>query len=263
MAQTITTDELATYFYSKQDALPGAYLLPQELPQLRGFWANQFDQDCTWYDQSAGDRIGDLTAVGCTVADIAIASAWPAGLVPYITLDGTNDYFYVADNAANSVTGHLTLGGWFWITALGTGVGLFSKYLTTGNVRAYYLRVNSGSNLNMVISTDGSATAGQYAQATSTDTVSAGEWHFLAGRFTKGDNIAVKVDGGEWESTATALTSINDNARRLGLGEYNESSSNRLGGRIAQAWICADAVGDDMLHWLYNAQAPLFGRALA
>jgi len=115
----------------------------------------------------------------------------------------------------------------------------------------------------MVISTDGTANAGQYAQATSSEAVSTGTWHHLVGRFTAGGNIGVQIDGGAWESTDTAITTIYDNARRLGLGEYNESSSNRLGGRIAQAWICADAVGDDMLHWLYNAQAPLFGRALA
>ena len=257
----ITRDELGTYFWTLLDATPGAWLAPLGLPRLIGFWCNQFDEDCTWYDLMGG--CGDLAATGCTVADIAIASTWPADLVPYIALDGVNDYFSVADNAANSVTGALTIGVWFYIDTGGEKDvnGLWGKGNLAGDTLSYYGYVDNDDLLSVGITSNGDAdTTNFYTQVTG---ATAGTWHLAVMRFTPSTAIEGYLMGENGAGNYTSPpASIYNSVNLFSLGLTLETAAYGLDGRIAQAWVCQAAVDNNVLDWLYKVQAPLFGAAV-
>jgi hypothetical protein len=229
------------------------------LPNLRGFWANQI-YTSTWYDQSCRAAPNNLTLTGAVdPIDIGIATEWPGVLAPYLALDGTNDYASIADNADLSITTDITMGTWVYVSKLNVEQGIINKSLTTGNVRGYRLYLSSDNKFTFEISTDG--TAIKSVQSAAETTVNA--WRFVCCRFDASTELSIRVDNGAWIDNTTSIpASIYDNARAFRIGESDENSARRLAGRIAQVWICAYYLGDDVVDWLYRVQVPLFGEAL-
>jgi hypothetical protein len=254
----ITQDELTTWYTSYKDIIPSAWLLPVELPVLRGFWANQFGpsgQSFYWYDQCMASQ-QNLACIHCTGAEIGMATTWPGALVPYIELDGTNDYCTIADSEQTSITAGLTFGGWVYFDAVNATQGFISKSLTTGDKRGYALYLDSTGVMKLLVSSDGFAVN---SVTVTSAAAAATAWHFVVGRFEVNVSSSLFVDGTWVTVTAGALASIYDNARAFQIGQYDENASYRLKGRVAQAWLCAATVDDSRLSRIYKAQAPLFG----
>ncbi len=255
----LTLAQLSVLYHSQQDAMPGAWLAPMQLPSLRGFWANVFDAT-TWYDLSALPVANHLTLTGLNpLTDAGQATTWPAALVPYIALDGANDYAVINDNAYLSVVGALTLGGWVYRTAAGAARGIMSKWNdTAGNYRSYALYTDAADALTLSISVNGGAATTKVV-AGGVPTLNA--WSFVVGRFDPSASQDVMTGGAWTRDTSTVPASIFDNVRQFQVGQYNEAAATRWSGYIAQLWLCAAAVPDAAIRELYNAQAPLFGVA--
>lgn len=254
-----TKDQMAAKYYTHMDIVPGAWLKPLTLPELRAYWANAFNKDADWHDRVGNN---DLTATGVTVADIGCSTAWPAALVPYIELDGTNDHFAVADNAALSITGDLSILGWVYPDTIGNAnnKGVVNKYLTTDDKRSYSLYLDTSDQFTLAVSSDG--TAGNEQTVSSAAVTAAAVWYFVCARFDAGTSMSVRVNDGAWVTeTSSVPASIHDSARNLYVGLYNETASGRWDGRYS--WLVLEAyhVTDEMIDALYKAQAPLFGRA--
>jgi len=264
MPEKMTLDQLAALYYSYQDIVPSAWLAPLQLPGVCAFWAaNQFDESCNWYDLASKTNM--LAATGCTfAADVKTPpTTWPGALVPYVELDGTNDYFSIADNVTLSITGAMTIGVWFYIDTGGEKDvnGLWGKGNQAGDTLSYYGYVDDDDLLSVGITSNGDAdTTNFYTQISG---ATAGTWHLAVMRFTPSAAIEGYLMG---ENSAGNYTSppasIYDSARNLLLGCTLETAAYGLDGRIAQAWVCQAAVDSNVLDWLYKVQAPLFGRAV-
>jgi hypothetical protein len=228
------------------------------LPNLRGFWANQI-YTSTWYDQSCRAAPNNLTLTGAAdPTDIGIATEWPGALAPYIALDGTNDYASIADNTDLSITTDITMGAWVCPQAL-KQQGIINKFLATGDKRSYQLFMNTNYQFSIAVSRLGTL-ATTTSNAVTTVTAEVGQWYFVAGKFIISTSLTTWVNDTR-SSIATGVFGLFDNDRPFIIGERNETAAQRWNGYIAQAWICATGVSDDMINWLYTTQAPLFGRA--
>lgn len=234
------------------------------MPGLRGLWTNSLQRRVTfddagkhdvtyWYDMSGATN--QLSVSGITVSDIGISTTWPGCLMPYITLDGTNDYAYIADNAALSVTSALTLWAIVYPAELDRDQGIVSKWLTTGNVRSYALYLNSSNQFVFAVSSNGTAETTVSSAAIS----KVNRWYFVCARYVPSTSLSIQIDNAMTVNTTSIPASIYDNARQLQVGQFNENSGARWRGRIAQVGLCAYAVPDAMVQQLFGALKPDLG----
>lgn len=253
-----TLDQLGVEYFTYADQTPAAWTLPLCLPGLRAFWANSFgvDKIPLWYDQSGAAVQNNLEEIGAPT--IGCATTWPGALVPYIELDGTNDYYTIADNASLSITGDLTIIAWVYHTVNNKWMAIVNKGNTGAGNMSYHLTQSTAGQPRLLISEDGGLV--NYNSLYSGVVLGNDAWHFIAARFDPSTVISMRVDNNAWNTSTTSIISgIHDNARPFRIGEYIEGAAYRWDGRIAQVGIYAHYVSDEHIDALYKAQAPLFG----
>jgi len=186
-----------------------------------------------------------------------------APIAQHVTLDGTGDYFYLADHADFDITGTesfvagtrqgLTIGGWFrFDSALGAIEYMVSKWNTATNNRSYTLRRTATGTVQFSVSNDGTA-------VTSVETVGIppiNTWFFAAGRFSNSENLIEVWYNLEAVETAFANT-IHSGSARVTLGATSGGSS-LLTGRISAAFICAMRNKRAVIFSLYQNPRPVF-----
>jgi hypothetical protein len=169
----------------------------------------------------------------------------------------SSNYLSRADEAGLSITGNLTVGGWFYFDAESTGqeTGLINKWYETGNERSYVLYKNSSDELVFSISTDGSAVVSindggfNYAES---------QWFYVVGRFTVSTELALFVNGMWYKTTIGIPASIFDCSEAFEIGRYNRS--NYLDGKVSQAFICAYSVPDTFICAMFSHAKALYMR---
>ncbi len=250
---TFTRDQMGTYYYLKTDIMAGSYLESRTWPGLRALWA-AIVQDSAWTDQSGFSN--DLSLVSLATSDVGIATEWPGVLLPYVSFDGVNDYAYIADNTALSVTGDLTLWALVYPEELGRDQGIVSKWLTTGNLRSYALYLDSSDRFTLAISSNGTA----QTTVSSAAITKVNKWYLVIARYDAGASLSIMVnDAALVENTTSIPASIFDNARELQIGQYNEDSAARFNGRIAQVGLAAYHVPETFCRAFYSFLTPDIG----
>jgi hypothetical protein len=169
----------------------------------------------------------------------------------------SSNYLLRTDEAGLSITGNLTVGGWFYFDAESTGqeTGLISKWYETGNERAYVLYKNASDELVFSVSDDGSAVVSisdggfNYAES---------QWFYVVGRFTVSTELALFVNGMWYKTTTGIPVTIFDCSESFEIGRYNRS--NYLDGRVSQAFICAYSVPDTFICAMYSHAKALYMR---
>ncbi len=223
------------------------------LPGLVGFWPMSSVQRSTGnaYDLSGQGRT--LTYVGNP------AYTYFNGLVPYIDLDGTGDYLARADETDLDIQGNesvfttgaagLTMGGWYWLdTTAGTqpliskdGVSAQRSYnLIFGSGVVQFAAFGAGSN-----------------SVSSTEVISAATWYFMAGRFTPSIEVAVFVNNTKTIDTTSINATLTAGTQSLGIG--TDDTTRLLDGRASLVFLCANALGDDLISSLFSSSRILFG----
>lgn len=232
------------------------YGMFQGLPGLRGLWyPGSQDQAGALYDQSGQGRT--LTYAGNPTLNTY------ASLIPYEDYDGTGDAHFRADEAGLDIIGNettmaasirgLTLGGWWWFNN-NTGVQTCLSKVLPGDI-AYYIRNNAGT-IQFSISNTGVA----LLTASLAGTV-AGQWYFLAGRFTPSTEVKLWVNDTKVSNVTSIPATLKNSASKLvvagfdnGAGGYNEL----LTGRCAVAFLCSALLSDTLIATLFNRSRPLF-----
>ena len=243
--------------YEPQFALAQYMASVLALPGLRGFWPmSAYNASGNAFDQSGNGRL--LTYNGNPTYN------WD-GLAPYIDLDGTGDFLSRADEAGLSITGTetyvanpgLTLGGWWYFESLGTVDRMMAKDVNPNH--SYILRVhnNTGqSAVNFQISVNGTGFTSSISA--SDDTISTGNWFFIAGRFTPSTEVAVWVNGTKFTNTSSIDASIFDGSSAFRIGA-NSSGNNPMTGRASLCFLCAAALSDAMVGNLFSQSRAIFG----
>lgn len=217
---------------------------------LRGYWP----MSAVGVSGKAPDFSGnglDLSA--------SIAIAYQLG--KFVRFSSVSDLLYL-DNALLDITGTetyiasdergLTLGGWFSPDGVAAPTqSLVSKWGESG-FRSYNLSL-SGPLMNLSISDDGASytTSGGGA-------VVASQWQFLAGRFVPGQTQTVWINGLKIEQVTTRAA-INNSSAAFHVGSSNETTPRVSPGGIAQVFLCAAALSDDVVRQLFELSRGHYG----
>lgn len=227
------------------------------LPALRGLWAaGSADAGGGMYDRSGQSR--HLTYNGNPTLNIHNS------LVPYWDYDGTGDFHSRTDEAgldvlgtetyvASSIRG-LTLGAWCWTDTALADQSIAGKWNGTGNQRAYVLNWNTTNNISGSVSLDGTAVV----TVTSTVTTAISGWYFSVLRLTPSTELALFVNGVETDNTTSIPASIFANTADFQIAARNAGTV-VLNGRVALTFLCAAALPDELLTYLFERTRGAFG----
>lgn len=215
------------------------------LPGLRGFWP-----------MSGFDSGGDTTDMG-GLAHHLTYNGNPIynydNLVPYIDLDGTGDFLSHADHADFDIFGTetyvaaavrgLTLGGWFWIDALGANSGLIGKHSGVPGAGGYLLQKLAAADVIRFLIDDGVA---QFVSG-NTATITAATWYHVVGRFDPSNEVTIFLNGVSSPNAAGIPAAIGNSAVSFEISGFNNGASQLLDGRPSLCWICAEYHSDDII----------------
>jgi len=169
-------------------------------------------------------------------------------LVPYADLDGSTDYFSRADEAGLSITGAETMGLWFRPDNSGETDVLVGKSGAAGQ-RGIQLVATTTDKFNFQVSSDGTATTAITSDVSKT----VGSWHMVVCRYTPSTENAIFVNGVWKTSTASIPASQFDNTTALAIGAAPGGGSNFTDGGFALFFVCAAALTDQAVSFLYNS----------
>lgn len=154
--------------------------------------------------------------------------------------DGTNDYMEATSAALTA--GPLTLAAWINVDTTGAAQRILSISSATGNDR-WSLLVGATDVITMQVGASNS-----FLSLSTTNTVTTGTWHHVAGSWntTANQPQQVWIDGVKSGPTSSNRTPVAGNLTRTLLGSTYVSSSltQYLNGRIAEAGIWSVVLND-------------------
>jgi hypothetical protein len=166
--------------------------------------------------------------------------------------DGTNDYMEAT--SAVLTAGPLTLAAWINVDTTGAAQRILSISSATGGDR-WSLLVGATNVITMQVG--GSST---FATVSTTNTVTAGTWHHVAGSWntTANQPQQVWIDGVKSGPTSSNRTPVAGQLSKTLLGSTYISSSltQYLNGRIAEAGIWSVVLTDAEVTSLYHGFKP-------
>lgn len=222
----------------------------QNIPGLVGFWPMSSVQ------RSTGNAF-DLTSQGRTLT----YNGNPTyniynDFMPYIDFDGTGDFLSRADETDLDIIGTetiytsgvrgLTLGGWFWLDALGTNEGLIGKW------EPYAIqKLAAGDEIRMLIDN------GVSNQNASLIVPGAGQWMFVIGTWVPSTSITIFINGSTATNTTAIHASISNTANAFHIGQLS-AGVQLMNGRAALCFLSANSISDSLVNALFQQSRILF-----
>lgn len=146
-------------------------------------------------------------------------------------IDGTGDYFTVADNPAFEISGDFTVEAFFYCLAV-PGAGQFADIVTkgaSGIFQPYYIFINNAGNILFYSSNDGANW--NVASAVSFGVVKLRKWHHVAVSRV-GANLRLFLDG-SLITTITDDRALTDNNRAVAIGARSDGTEDKFKGWIS------------------------------
>lgn len=228
-------------FLKDWGTVAGRHLL---LPELRGFWPFSTINE-------SGNAIDGAIQGRTLTNNNTTPRAIYGNLINYYDFNGSTQYLSRADEAGLSVTGALTLGGWFWLDTIASTQTLIGKYVAGGN-QSYFLQYQTGNGVRAGVSGNGTA------DVTVTGTnLTASSWNHCVLSYTPSGAVSVTVNGEITTNTTSIPASIFDSTAQLTIGSLN-GASQFLDGRAALCFIAADDFPLQLIQELYLVAAPFF-----
>jgi hypothetical protein len=226
------------------------------LPGLRGFW--------TFGAFTSGLNAIDLSGHGHDLTD----NGWPEygydGVVPYVELDGSGDYFSRTDEADLDIIGNetyildeargLTMGGWFQFDVVaGPQQYFYMKYINGANGSYGLFKQNAASTVRGIIINGG---AGTYSGTGIT--IEVDKWYFIVMRFTPLTEVKLWVNSTVDTNTTAIPATIDNSTAPLtigadGLGNYE------MTGLASCCFLCCEALSDGTIGSLLQQTRGAFG----
>lgn len=201
------------------------------------------------FDESSGnaaDSVGSSTLVNNGTI------TYSAGKI----LNGANlasassQYFTVADNTALSITGDLSIAGWYNFTSTAGTQALAAKRTSTGNQRSYTFYINAGNTLNTDFFPDGSTDS----LASVSWTPLTGTWYHIGFAYNAtGGSVAFYVNGAQQGTTQTGVTnSIFDSTSPFSIGAYFVGPTALLNAEVDEIGVWSRTLSASEFSLLYN-----------
>lgn len=247
------------YGQASLGALVGEYL---SLPGLVGLWPGGI------IGNNSSGSLGFLTDIsghGLHLARTGAVVNITDNGVPYVSLDGSTDYYSIADNALMDILGTeahivstqrgMTLGAWvYYDNTASASEMVLSKWSSPSDL-SYNLSRNSSGEANVSVTSAGGS--GTQVNAT-LGTAAASSWYFVCGKFVPSTRLKIFLNEDSDENTTSIPSAIYGGAAAFNLGA-NGGGNNLIDGRIALAFLCAAAVPDNKILTLYHMGRRLFG----
>jgi hypothetical protein len=229
------------------------------LPMLRAFWPMS--------SVSGAAEAIDLSGQGRHLAyNGNPVYAYYNDCISYIGCDGTGDYLSISGSAGLIIVGNetsvytpqrgLTFGGWFYASALTGIMQLIGRGTDAAAATdSYLLRWRgdaAGDPLQLVIS-DGA----NYDTLLSTLTIAQNQWYYVVGRFVPSTSIDLFVSGQKTTNTTGIPATLNNAAIDFRIGA-NAAAGELLNGNATLCFVCAAALSDAHISYLYNRSAWAF-----
>lgn len=258
LRNTEMLDILSTDFPRRNEASlawGNAISILRMLPGARGAWPMS--------SISENGTISDLAGQTRNLSRPSGGTVGSTGLAPHYTFNGTTDYLSRADEAGLDITGTettvdapgLTMGGWFRFDVLGATEACISKWNGSTANRSYFLQKLNTDVAQFGVSSDGGAV--NVSNVSSTSTLAATTWTFMAGRFTPSTEVAVWVNGVKTVNVAGIVASIFDSNAEFDIGRL-ASPGSYLDGKASLCFLCASALPDSIVQALYHHTKYLF-----
>lgn len=182
--------------------------------------------------------------------------------------DGVDDHWWEgASGTKNHYYGSLAVVAWvrFASGSLGNTATVISRWRTATANRSFFVRKNTSDVLQFSVSGDGTAEV----SVTSSLTVVADQWYFVAGRHTASSELALWVSNPTTKELVQDVntTSIPANSFPTGAAEFNVGARNSgagvhtdyLTGDMALLWTGAYATPDAQIANAFRVARPLLG----
>lgn len=214
------------------------------IPGLRGLW--------NFAVKKSDNTIPDISGNGMTLSQNDVPTFGLTPTIPYYRFDGSNDYFYRADDANLKITSDLTIGAWINVDTF-SGKNFFGKSGAAGNLAYGFQTSTPGQKIKLYVSSDGTAVVNSGAFDILEDT-----WYFFAFRYKP----SVSIDGfmsGTWNTMTTAVpASLFSNTGQFQIGAAS-ALSQYLAVRMAMPFVAAAAVSDEIIENIFNISRIFFG----
>lgn len=264
---------LTTYFIRNDDIINrwgNVISSYQNLPGLVGFWPMSAIQPSTGYVPNLVPIVSGATNLSL-VNNNSIKIQHYNNLIPYADLNGTTQYFSIADNTDLDITGAedttrgswagvpgLTMICWAWFNAVAPANNqeLMSKFIGAPADLAYaFRRAATTGEASMVIST-GAA----FVTVTGNTVLPTTTWVHLAVTFDPGNEIAVFLNGAKDGSNVVGIpAALVSSAAPFNIGSFNNGGGNFFPGRITQPFLGANLLPDSLIAANYEQSRVLFG----
>lgn len=222
-----------------------------QIPHLRAFWPmSSADNSANAYDLSGQGR----TLTGANTPSFAVTGS---PTIPYVTLNGTNQYMYRADEAGLDLgtVGAFTVGCWAYFTnAAGTQEAIITKGDGTAAGTDFWLTRATTGGIRFLVSTGAAI-----VEFTTTATIGAAAWRFVVGRFTTASELAVFINGAKETYTTGIPSSSVNSTTAFNIGTYNNGAGIMLPGRVSCAFASQAALADSVVSSIYQQTRGWFG----
>lgn len=251
--------DLIDSLYANPGSIISSYL---GLEGLRGFWVpSSVSTTSSLIDLSNNHNLLTKSGIGPSIRYIDSI----AKFIPFTWLYN-GQYFYLADNAALSITGTetyiyssdrgLTIGCWIYIpsTPPSSDNGIIGKFASDQYSYLLY-RATSTNRFRFGISNNGT----NVVTVESTRAYSEDRWNFIVGRFKPNSELAIFYDGIWTRNTIFIPASIFDSTARFEIGSFNAGLSSTTWTHYgALYFITSSALIDSQIENLYAMSKPLF-----
>ena len=210
---------------------------------------------CWLFDSGPGgcaDRVGtsNLTDSGKSTRPPGLFGG-PCGAFA----SASSQYLQVPDNQALSITGTLTIAGWFRLASANlAGASLAMKYRLSGNARSYGLALES-SRFEMVASSNG--TTFTIAVANTFGAPAIGPWYFVVGQHRNGVDIRVSVNGGAWD-VSSFTGGVYDGTANFEIAHFDSQAGYYFDGSVDNVMLWNRWLSDKEIAELYAEPYQMF-----
>ncbi len=240
-----------TDFYVHYDNASPAPLVENEAFGAHQVW--DANHKGVWHLQEiSGSRI-DSTSNSNDLTDNNTTSSGVGKLGVAADFESTNsEYLSKTDNTSLSVTGDITISGWFkWESLTGGEMAMVGKYESSPSSSYLLLWNDTGDNLQFYASNNGTSVVN--VNASFTPTLST--WYHIAMIYDASAGEArIYVNGVDIGGGTGLPTSIYDSASGFKIGAYNATAQSFFDGLMDEIKIVAEEKNPDWITTEYNNQ---------
>ena len=207
------------------------------------------------FEEGTGTSTADT--IGANTGILMNGPAWRSGSDCVsggcLSLDSTNDYVDLGNDASLNITGQITISAWVKLDSYGTSGArtVVSKWSSVAGQRQYMLTVYPDKANLYVRRSDDGASIGLTGNAT----IQLNSWCYLVGVFNGStQTMEIYVNGAKDKTSSSGVpAAMASTATKLIIGGYNNGASEKFSGLVDEVRIYNAALTSSVIRGQYFA----------